>query len=76
VRASGKCMIPVNNRLQVTIGARSHSGVHRVMKVSLQLGREQMRICPQADGNPVSNYCTGSICMSQNVTRGSRFKVL
>jgi hypothetical protein len=51
VRASGKCMMPVHIKLQMTIGAHSPSGIHRVLKVSLQLGREQMRLqyCILAD---------------------------
>jgi hypothetical protein len=48
VCASGKRMMPVHIKRQVSIGAHSPSGVHKVLKVSLELGTEQMRVCPHA----------------------------
>jgi hypothetical protein len=48
VERSGTCkwqaMMPIHIKLQVTIGARRLSSVHRVLQASLQLVREQVGV--------------------------------
>jgi hypothetical protein len=48
VRAIRKRMMPMYIKLQMTIGAQSPSFVHRVLEVSLQMGREHIRVCLHA----------------------------
>jgi hypothetical protein len=58
VRASGKCMMPIHIKLQVTIGAHSPSFVPRAWRYRFSwVGNTSAFACKRADGHPSSTAC-------------------